>query len=80
VESTIRDAYFLEYSPVMVIDATMPAGSADIQRATVYNVQTFFCWATTSEDVVTALKDGQRRSGGVGFGGRQMGVIEYISG
>ncbi len=58
VESTIRDAYFLEYWPVMVADATMPAGSAEIQRATVYNVQTFFGWVTSSEDVATALKDG----------------------
>lgn len=55
VESTIRDAYFLEYWPVMIADATMPAGSTEIQRATVYNVQTFFGWVTTSEDVATAL-------------------------
>lgn len=55
VESTIRDAYFLEYWPVMIADATMPAGSAEIQRATVYNVQTFFGWVTNSEDVATAL-------------------------
>jgi len=56
VESTIRDAYFLEYWPVMVADATMPAGSAEIQRATVYNVKTFFGWVTTSEDLVTVLE------------------------
>ena len=55
VESTIRDAYFLEYWPVMVADATMPAGSAEIQRATVYNVKTFFGWTTSSEELVTVL-------------------------
>jgi ureidoacrylate peracid hydrolase len=55
VESTIRDAYFLEYWPVMVADATMPAGSAEIQRATIYNVQTFFGWVSTAEEVATAL-------------------------
>ena len=55
VESTIRDAFFLEYWPVMVADATMPAGSAEIQRATIYNVSTFFGWVTTAEDVATAL-------------------------
>ena len=55
VESTIRDAYFLEYWPVMVADATMPAGSPEIQRATIYNVQTFFGWVAQAEDVVTAL-------------------------
>jgi ureidoacrylate peracid hydrolase len=55
VESTIRDAYFLEYWPVMVADATMPAGTAEIQRATIYNVSTFFGWVTTAEDVATAF-------------------------
>lgn len=57
VESTIRDAYFNEYWPVMVADATMPAGSAEIQRATVYNVSKFFGWVTTAEDVATALRE-----------------------
>jgi ureidoacrylate peracid hydrolase len=55
VESTIREAYFLEYWPVMIADATMPAGPAEIQRATIYNVSTFFGWVTTAEDVATAL-------------------------
>lgn len=57
VESTIRDAFFLEYWPVMIEDATMPAGSADIHRATVYNVKTFFGWVANSEDVATALRE-----------------------
>ncbi len=56
VESTLRDAYFNEYWPVLIEDATMPAGSADIQRATVYNVKTFFGWVTNAEDVATALR------------------------
>ena len=56
VESTLRDAYFLEYWPVMVADATMPAGSPAIQQATEYNVRTFFGWVTTSEDLATALR------------------------
>ena len=56
VESTIRDAYFNEYWPVMIEDATMPAGSADIHRATLYNVKTFFGWVTNAEDVATALR------------------------
>jgi ureidoacrylate peracid hydrolase len=57
VESTIRDAYFNEYWPVMIADATMPAGSAEIQRATLYNVSKFFGWVTTAEDVATALRE-----------------------
>jgi len=56
VESTIRDAYFLEYWPVMVADATMPAGPAEIHNATLYNVKTFFGWVTTADAVSAALR------------------------
>jgi ureidoacrylate peracid hydrolase len=56
VESTIRDAYFLEYWPVMIADATMPAGSVEIQKATEFNVRTFFGWVANSEELVTALR------------------------
>ena len=48
VESTIRDAYSLEYWPVLVEDATMQAGPPFCQQATVFNVEHFFGWVTTS--------------------------------
>ena len=57
VESTLRDAYFNEYWPVLIADATMPAGSADIHKATIYNVKTFFGWVANSEDLATALRE-----------------------
>lgn len=57
VESTLRDAYFLEYWPVLIADATMPAGSREIQMATEYNVRTFFGWVANSEDVATVLRE-----------------------
>ena len=57
VESTLRDAYFNEYWPVLIGDATMPAGSTDIHKATIYNVKTFFGWVANSEDVATALRE-----------------------
>ena len=56
VESTLRDAYFREYWPVMIEDATMPAGSPEIQRATVHNVTTFFGWVSTTREVAGALR------------------------
>lgn len=56
VESTLRDAYFHEYWPIMIEDATMPAGSPEIQRATVFNVTTFFGWVTTAQEVVSVLR------------------------
>jgi len=55
VESTLRDAYFHEYWPVMIEDATMPAGSPEIQHATVYNVSTFFGWVSSAAEVAGAL-------------------------
>ncbi len=60
VESTLRDAYFLEYWPVMIEDATMPAGPPEIQRATIYNVATFFGWVTTAQEAAEALQDLRR--------------------
>lgn len=62
VESTLRDAYFREYWPVMIEDATMAAGSAEIQRATVYNVTTFFGWVSSATDVAGALRKTRRGS------------------
>jgi ureidoacrylate peracid hydrolase len=56
VESTLRDAYFHEYWPVMIEDATMPAGSPEIQQATVHNVTTFFGWVATVSDVADTLR------------------------
>lgn len=55
VESTLRDAYFHEYWPVMIEDATMPGGPAEIQQATIYNVETFFGWVSTVDEVTQAL-------------------------
>ena len=57
VESTIRDAYFNEYWPVLIEDATMAAGPPEIHRATIYNVKTFFGWVCNAEDTATVLKE-----------------------
>jgi ureidoacrylate peracid hydrolase len=54
VESTLRDAYFLEYWPVLVEDATMQAGPPFCQQATVFNVEHFFGWVTTSHALAEA--------------------------
>jgi ureidoacrylate peracid hydrolase len=50
VESTLRDAYFHEYFPVLIEDAAMHAGPAEMQAATIYNVEKFFGWVTTTSD------------------------------
>ena len=50
VESTLRDAFHLEYFAVMLEDATHELGGPAIQQATVYNVETFFGLVSTVED------------------------------
>ncbi|MBN9409608.1 MAG: pyrimidine utilization protein B [Burkholderiales bacterium] len=47
VESTLRDAFHLEYFSVMLEDATHELGGAAIQAASVYNVETFFGWVSS---------------------------------
>lgn len=46
VESTLRDAFHLEYFGVLLEDATHELGGAPIQSAAVYNIETFFGWVT----------------------------------
>ena len=50
VESTLRDGFFLEYFGVLLEDATHQAGPAFLQEATVYNVEKFFGWVSTTAD------------------------------
>ncbi len=54
VESTIRDAFFLEYHPVLIRDACYQAGPDFTQQATVYNVEQFFGWTSTVDEVAAA--------------------------
>lgn len=54
VESTIRDAFFLEYFPILIRDACYQAGPDFIQQATIYNVEQFFGWSSTVEEVASA--------------------------
>jgi ureidoacrylate peracid hydrolase len=56
VESTIRDAFFAEYFPVLIRDACYQAGPQFVQDATIYNVEQFFGWSSTVEEVAVACK------------------------
>lgn len=56
VESTIREAYHREYFCLLVDDATQQSGQRFIHDAVLYNVQTFFGWVTTTNEVCDALK------------------------
>ena len=56
VETTIRDAFGLEYHAVLVTDCCHQAGPAYLQDATIYNVETFFGWSCTSRDISNVLR------------------------
>ena len=55
VESTLRDAYFLDYWPILVADGTMAAGGQKMYEATVFNVESFFGWTITSDNLRACL-------------------------
>jgi ureidoacrylate peracid hydrolase len=55
VESTLRDAFHLEYFSVMLDDATHHLGPEFVHQATLYNVETFFGWVSTVGDFCGAL-------------------------
>ena len=58
VETTIRDAFGLEYHAVMVTDCCHQAGPRQVHDAAIFNVETFFGWTSTSSELVSALKQG----------------------
>jgi len=57
VESTLRDAFHLEYFGVMLEDATHELGGAAIQAGSVYNIETFFGWVSSVEAFVNLTRN-----------------------
>ncbi|MDB5379054.1 MAG: rutB [Rubritepida sp.] len=55
VESSLRDAYHLEYFCVVLEDATHAAGPDFAQKAALYNIETFFGWVSTVADFCGAI-------------------------
>jgi ureidoacrylate peracid hydrolase len=55
VESSLRDAFHLEYFPVLLEDATHHAGPDYVQKAALYNIETFFGWVSTVADFCGAV-------------------------
>jgi ureidoacrylate peracid hydrolase len=61
VESTLRHAYFLDYWPILISDATMAAGGQTALDATLFNVESFFGWTVTSNNLCASLAAHQER-------------------
>jgi ureidoacrylate peracid hydrolase len=55
LESTLRDAYFHEYFPILVSDGCGNIGPESTQEATIWNVTEVFGWVTTCQDLVNTL-------------------------
>jgi ureidoacrylate peracid hydrolase len=55
VESTLRDGYFLDYWPILALDAVNNVGSPITQEASLWNVEALFGWVTTTDDLVKAI-------------------------
>jgi len=55
VESTLREAYHREYFCILVADATQHSGPAFIQDASLYNVEQFLGWVSSTDAICRAL-------------------------
>ena len=54
VESTLRDAFFLDYWPILIADAAM-GSDAQGHEAALKNVESFFGWTVTTTEFIRAL-------------------------
>ncbi|HQT80219.1 MAG TPA: pyrimidine utilization protein B [Rhodopila sp.] len=55
VESSLRDAFHLEYFSVVLEDATHHAGPDYVHQAALYNIEKFFGWVSTVADFCGAV-------------------------
>jgi len=55
VESSLRDAFHLEYFGVVLEDATHHLGPDFIQQASLYNIEKFFGWVSNVNDFCGAI-------------------------
>src|SRR6185436_20306965 len=55
VETTLRHAFVLDYWPILLRDAAIPAGPPAMHEATVFNVESFFGWTIGAQELVQSL-------------------------
>ena len=55
VESTLRDAFHLEYFCLLLDDATHHAGPDFVRQAAVFNVEKFFGWVSSTAEFTRAV-------------------------
>ena len=59
VEASIRDAFYLDYWPILVSDASGHLGPAYTQEATIFNVKTCYGYVTDTESVIKVMRGGK---------------------
>jgi ureidoacrylate peracid hydrolase len=64
VESTLRDAFFHDYWPILIEDAAAAAGQPSMHEASVRNIEAFFGWTMRSAELIESLQVGTRAAGG----------------
>jgi ureidoacrylate peracid hydrolase len=55
VESTVRNAYFHDFWPILIEDAVHTSSPDFVRQATLWNVEHIFGWVTQSKDVLAIL-------------------------
>ena len=60
VESSIRDAYNLDYFPILVSDASASTGAPSSQEAAILNIKHCFGWVTDTRRLIDAFQTGGR--------------------
>jgi len=61
LEASIRDAFYLEYSPILISDATANVGPVLTQDATIFNAKHCYGWVTNSHNLVKAMEQPEKR-------------------
>ncbi len=56
VEASIRDAFYLDYFPILISDACAAVGPPFTQDATEFNVKLCYGWVATTENLVKAME------------------------
>ena len=64
VESTLRDAFHLEYFSVVLGDATHQAGPDFVHKAALFNIEKFFGWVSSVADFKGAFGQIEPKGGG----------------
>jgi ureidoacrylate peracid hydrolase len=62
VESTLREAYHREYFCVLVEDAIQQSGPDFVQKASVYSIETFLGWVTSTDLLCDVLSTAVTRT------------------